>query len=441
MIALVGLIGRILYVVWVRSSPVGGDGYQYHSAALALVDGAGFINPLARDFLGKMVPDAVHPPAWTLLLAAASALGLRSYLAHQIVACLLGAAVIAMTGLAGRAAFGARVGLIAAGLAAVYPNVWLYERDVAVEPLAMLGTATTLWLAYRYRAAPSVGLAAALGAAVALLALTRSELIAISLLLVTPLILFSADGNLARRVARLTLAGAVSVVCIAPWSLFNLTRFALFVPLSNGLGSALRAGNCSATYDGERLGADQFACLLFVPKLSEEPSIADRQYRQAALTFIWARIDRLPVVIAARLGRTFNMFRPFQQVHFEAERGTAIAVLWVALFSYWLLLPFAAAGGLIARRRGVMIYPLLAFPAVAVLSVALTIGAVRYRAPSEVPLVLLAALSFDALLRWRARPSAESGDASPPHPDRPSAAARPALDAVALPQNAVSDQH
>jgi len=123
-IAVIGLIGRVVYVVWVRNDAVIGDGYHYHFAALALADGEGFINPFARDALGKIVPDAVHPPAWTLLLATASALGLRSYLAHQIIACVVGTAAIVMTGLAGRAAFGARTGLIAAALATLYPNVW-----------------------------------------------------------------------------------------------------------------------------------------------------------------------------------------------------------------------------------------------------------------------------------------------------------------------------
>jgi hypothetical protein len=64
-----------------------------------------------------------------------------------------------MTGLAGRAAFGRRVGLVGAALAAVYPGMWLYERELLAEPLAMLGTSTTIWLAYRFRSSPSFGIA------------------------------------------------------------------------------------------------------------------------------------------------------------------------------------------------------------------------------------------------------------------------------------------
>ena len=74
------------------------------------------------------MPDSSNPPAWSVLLAGPTWLGLRSILSHQMVACAVGVGTVIMTGLAGRAAFGRRAGLIAAGIVALYPNVWLYER-------------------------------------------------------------------------------------------------------------------------------------------------------------------------------------------------------------------------------------------------------------------------------------------------------------------------
>jgi hypothetical protein len=56
----------------------------------------------------------------------------------------------------------------------------------------------------------------------------------------------------------------------------------------------------------------------------------------------------------------------------------------------------------IARRRHIPVYPLLAFPLVVVWMILLTIGSVRYRAPAEIPLVMLAAVSLDwAIGKWR----------------------------------------
>jgi len=407
-IVALGLLGRVLYVVLVQGTFVGGDGYHYHNAALQLVDGMGFINPLALDTQKRIVPDAVHPPGWTLVLAGVSALGMRSYLAHQITGALVGGLVVLMTGLAGRAMLGARVGLVAAALAAVYPNVWLYERDVAVEPLAMLGGATMLWLVYRYRAHAGAGLAAALGASIAFQALARAELLTLSVLVVAPLILWAPGIAVGDRVARLALAGVVCVLCIAPWSIYNTTRFQRFVPLSNGLGAAMLCGNCPLVYGGERFGFSDLSCVMFVPHRSDDPSIVDGQFRAAAVGFMQQN-PHLPALIAARLGRTFGFYRPAQQVQFEAARGTSQTIIWVAFVSYWLLLPFAVAGGVLARRRRIPIYPLLALPLIALLSTAITVGAVRYRAPSEISLVLLAAVALDALYRGAPRRAAPAG--------------------------------
>jgi 4-amino-4-deoxy-L-arabinose transferase-like glycosyltransferase len=403
LIALAGLAWRVVYVLLVRHRAVLGDGVHYHTAALYIADGLGFINPIVRGITGASVPDAVHPPAWTLSLAGPSALGMRSWLSHQLIACVVGCGTIVMTGLAGRAAFGKRAGVIAAGLAAFYPFVWLYEREVLSEPLAMFGVATTIWLAYRFRATPTTGLALCLGGSVGLMAMTRSELLSISVLLVAPLILSASRVTWGRRLGWLAMAGAACVALIAPWAIYNETRFERPVPLSNGLGSVMLQGNCAPVYHGARLGFAEFGCLAFVPNLDEEPSVADAQYRDAALDFMRANKERVPVVMAARVGRTFGFYRPFQQMRLESNRSTHIWIIRLAFFAYWILLPLAVAGAVIARRRKIPIWPLLAFPAAVLLSILLTAGDVRYRAPAEIPLVLLAAFALDAAVGTRRR--------------------------------------
>jgi hypothetical protein len=71
------------------------------------------------------------------------------------------------------------------------------------------------------------------------------------------------------------------------------------------------------------------------------------------------------------------------------------------LVAYWLLVPFAIYGAVVARGRGIPIYPIALFFVVVVLAVAMTIGAVRYRATAEIPLVLLAAVGIDQFVRRR----------------------------------------
>ena len=309
-----------------------------------------------------------------------------------------------MTGLAGRAAFDRRAGLIAAGIVALYPNIWLYERELMPETLALLGVATCIWLTYRFIEGPTPSLAFGLGATVGLLALTRSEQIALMVFLVLPVILSARGVTWRRRWVWLALACLGGLLLIAPWTAYNSTRSTELWFCRRASAPALRAGNCEPAYGDELLGyyQDQVGapCSRRAPNLSSDPSVADGQLRRAAFDFMEAH-RRVPVVIAARIGRTFNVYRPFQQVHLEAERRSPLRVLRLALFSYWALVPPAIAGAVLARRQRIAIYPLLVFPVIVLLSVALTIGAVRYRAPAEVPLAILAAFAIDVVTARR----------------------------------------
>ncbi len=133
-IVVLGLGVRVLYVGLTRDRGIPADGLHYHFRAAAVAAGHGFVNPLLQLFSGasKPPPDAANPPGWTVALAAATKVGLKSLQAQKLFAGVIGAGTIAMTALAGRAAFGRRAGLIAAGIIALYPNVWLYERELDV---------------------------------------------------------------------------------------------------------------------------------------------------------------------------------------------------------------------------------------------------------------------------------------------------------------------
>jgi 4-amino-4-deoxy-L-arabinose transferase-like glycosyltransferase len=423
-----GFVLRVVYVLAVRDHAVLGDGYRYHFGAPLLADGRGFLNPLALA-RGEELPDTGHPPGWTIVLAGPSLFGLRSWLEHQLVTSVVGAGTIVMTGLAGRAAFGRRCGLIAAALAAVYPFFWLYEREVLSEPLAMFGVATTIWLAYKFLAAPGLGLALALGAVVGALAMTKSDQLALTVVLIVPLILSRRDVEIGRRIGWLVTAGVACLVVMAPWSIYLSNRYDRAVVLNGGVGSAMAAGNCALTYRGERLGLYKNGCYYLMAlnventcrsgrdesAACDDPIRLDDEVRRRVLTFMGDNWRRVPVVMAARVGRVFGVFRPIQQMRFEAEeRGTSVWVFRGAFVAYWALLPLAAAGAVISRRRRIPIYPLLVFPLVVVVSVLLTLGAVRYRAPAEVPIVILAAVALDAALRaWRRRAAPDSAAPAP----------------------------
>jgi hypothetical protein len=124
-------------------------------------------------------------------------------------------------------------------------------------------------------------------------------------------------------------------------------------------------------------------------------------------------------VVAARIGRVWDVFRPTQNVHlneFYERRGDAAS--WSVLIGYYLMLPFAIGGLVVMRRRRVPIFPMIAIAVSVTITVALSFGITRYRAPVDAVLPVLAAVALDALWRRRDRPSADAlGDDTPAHPD------------------------
>ena len=87
-----------------------------------------------------------------------------------------GTGTIVLLGLAGKEMIGRRYGLIAAGVAAVYPGLWVYDGLLLSETVAMFTVAGVILFAYRYWNHPSIARVAWLGAWCGLAALSRSEL-------------------------------------------------------------------------------------------------------------------------------------------------------------------------------------------------------------------------------------------------------------------------
>src|SRR5258706_10383561 len=225
-ITLAGLAWRVVYVMaWRRHAVVWGDAFYYHKGANLLADGHGFIEPVDYLLQHIRVEAADHPPVYLLYLTAFTLVGLRTVTAHLLASCLIGAATIAVTGLAGRAIAGARVGLIAAALVAVYPNIWSEDTMLQSETFALLAVSTTVLLAYRYWQRPSLARAAALGATVALAALSRAELLLLSVLVIVPLILLASSLTRAARARHVALAAVVCAGVLGPWVGYNLSRF------------------------------------------------------------------------------------------------------------------------------------------------------------------------------------------------------------------------
>jgi 4-amino-4-deoxy-L-arabinose transferase-like glycosyltransferase len=293
---------------------------------------------------------------------------------------------------------------VAAGLAAVYPNLWAYDGALESETIAQLAVALCLLAAYGWWREPTPRRAGLLGAAIALGALTRAEMVFLALLLVVPLVVLRSELLRRERFRHLTAAWVATALVIAPWCTYNLTRFERPTLLSTGFGVALDSSACDEAYYGPFTGYWSRSCVLAAVARSGLPDDADRSvveavHRDNATRYISGHLSRLPIVALARVGRVTGLWQLRQQAVLDNfVGGRELWVAWSAWWSYFALAILSIAGGVILRRRRVPVFPLASLPVLALITTVVFFGLVRYRAIAEVSLVLLAAVAVDAAI-------------------------------------------
>jgi 4-amino-4-deoxy-L-arabinose transferase-like glycosyltransferase len=405
--AALGLAVRVAYILIVRRDVgVGGDALFYHLGARVLVDGYGFIEP-SPAIVGIIEQSASHPPLYLLWLAIPTSVGLDGPVAHMLWSTVIGVASIVVIGLIGREVAGPRAGLIAAGLAAVYPNLWVYDGFILSETTAIFTGVLTVLLGYRFLRDPTPRRAVYLGFAAGVAALARAELVLLIPLLVVPLVWLIRNQDVRTRLKWVVVAVLAAALPMTPWIVFNMARFDRPVLLSTGLEPTLLGANCDATYYGKSLGYFSPDCLDAAgkPKAGTDQSVRNGVYRDIVREYVADHKARVPMVVLARWGRVTGLFRPGQQVEFDDFiEGREPWVASLSLLSYYLVAALAVAGVVILRRRRTPVYPLVVLPVIVLFAVAIALGSVRYRASAEGALVVLAAVSIDAGVRaWNAR--------------------------------------
>ncbi|MGZ4728556.1 MAG: ArnT family glycosyltransferase [Acidimicrobiales bacterium] len=433
-VVLAGWAIRLLYVWhWRQYTLFGGDPLYYHSGAKLLASGHGFVNPYAyaRDL---NVQAADHPPLYLMYLAVFSLFGMGTITWHLLASTLLGAASIAVAGLAGREIVGPRAGLIAAALVAIYPNTWRYDGMMLSETLVILMVLLSVWMAYRFWHDPTAWRLVAVGVTVGLGTLARSELVLMAPFLVLPLALLtpgragrdpvasSGEGVTGRgrapwrrRFALLGIGAVAFAAVVGPWVVFNLVRFDHPVILSENLGGTLATSNCDAVYYGDQVGYWNYFC---GQRILEENGIgpyafkgaSDRILRQEALRYIADHKSRVPIVVAARVGRITGLYKPQQEAQLDVYlENTEQWVSDSGLVAYYIVAGLAVVGAVVLRRRREAVFPLLAPVVTVIVTVAMFYAATRFRATAEGALCLLAAVAIDAAIgAVRSRPASDA---------------------------------
>jgi hypothetical protein len=402
-----------------------GDALYFDTQARLLSEGKGFANPAAWNLAtydgnaGDLKPGAGHPPAYTIFLATLDVVGLDSVNSHRLVEVFVGALGVFLIGLAGfriGRSRGDTVGPIAAVLAATYPMIWINNFRYLSESIYIPIVALLLLAAYSFWAKPSRRTAVAYGLMIGVAGLVRGE--GIFLLAFTlPLLLWGLRSIGWRPT--LKLGGVVTAVALgimAPWVVYNLVRFeAEPVFITSGTGSVLMYGSCDDTFYGPGTGYYSFKCLDDRPDVGSQGESADGAHpgedefdlvaRQTAMDYLTSHKSRLPAVAAARVGRLWDVYAPFQNATFnDVAEGRGRLPSLMGLWYYWALLPFAALGGYQLVKRGIALSPIVGMAAAVTLTAMMSFGVTRYRVPADVGLVIVAAVGIDAFVVWfRAR--------------------------------------
>lgn len=387
-------------IKYYRDLPLGfTDNYYYHSQANLLAEGRGFLNPFV--FLeGREEPAAAHPPLYSLYLAAWSLLGANTPLWHRLASGLISATAVIPVALTVARLAGRRAGAVAGSMTAVYPAMWMNDGLILSESLYIPLAAVIIWQSYRVIDRPSASRVVGLSAVLAAIALTRAESFLLFFVLLAPLL-----GRLPALAARdrIRMAAVASVAAagiLAPWVGRNLTVFEKPLFLSTGHGFVLELANCDTAYSGPLIGYWSAACASERWVEGDVSSVSADKFDRAR-RYISNHLSRQPIVAAARAGRLFGLFRPFQNADFDVffERRIGAHVR-AGLWSHWALSLLAVSGAVVLRRRRLPLWPPVALIATAALTAAATFGITRYRSGADVAVVMLAGIALGGLLNW-----------------------------------------
>lgn len=398
----------MLFVVATPGYDPAHDDRRYDRLACALIVGGQY--PLrtpdtSRESCGSMPsgpnePTAFRPPGYPSFLAAVYvATGLLPFdrwTVGRTVNALLGTLAVGLLGLIAFQTWGRRVALVAMVVAAVDVPLILVGGSLLSETLFVTLTLAAVATAMHARVAPRrLAWAAGVGVLIGLSTLTRPT----GLVLVVPLGLAVA----ARRPRAAAVLLAATVLTIAPWTVRNAVQMHTFIPVSSFVGSWLGGTyNEQARTDPRHPGSSQPRVYAFADLDGVREAERQRELTRRAVDYAVDHPGYVPAVVLHNTMRMLNL----EGADWWRSQGDSISLpRWSAdagAYAFSVLALLALLGALTPAARGapgwLWLAPILLFA-----GVVLAGSEIRYRAPVEPFLALLAALAITSLWPARAR--------------------------------------
>jgi 4-amino-4-deoxy-L-arabinose transferase-like glycosyltransferase len=312
--------------------------------------------------------------------------------------------------------------LIAAGIAAIYPNLWVSDGLVMSESVSCLVIALALLATLVWADRPTLRAAALVGVTVGLGALARSEVILFLPAAAIVMWVVGRRSRTGRNWAHVATATAVVVALLLPWTIFNVVRFEKPVLLTTNEGGALLGANCDDTYFGPSQGGWSLLCLVNDPgnTADADTSVRAARQRREALAYVREHIGRLPNIELKRIGRSLDVFALRDMVRGDVGEERERWVSWAGILSFWLLAPLALLGATKVRRRdrAILLLPIV----IAFATTVVIYGGHRIRSSAEPAIVVLAAIAVND---WISRRSAARGQGNDSPSSIPTATGTP----------------
>ncbi len=402
------------------------DAGYYELQARQLGKGHGYNDPF--QFLPghphRSTPAADHPPLTVFAILpviwAGDTIGFAESTTQLIVRfemLLLGLVGIVLMAMLARRLAGDLAGLIAAGIAAIYPYLWINDTLIMSETLAVAAVVGALLLLLRLEDRPRLGTATLLGVVCGLGALARAELILLAPLLALPLLWFWRVRPWRMRLATVAMVAVGTLAIVGPWVGFNQARFEESTFISTNDGIAILGSTCDSVFFGPPIGLTKLSACLPKRAPKGDQSVVSKIYRQRAFDYINdGHRAQFVKVVAARIGRDWGLFRPTDMITFNESEGRPQWVTRLGMWWYYPLLVLAIVGAFVLRRRGVRQWFLAVPPVIVTVGAVLSYGQTRFRVPAEPVIVVLAAVTLSAAVAARGRRARSDDPIATPTP-------------------------
>ncbi|HEX2084317.1 MAG TPA: glycosyltransferase family 39 protein [Solirubrobacteraceae bacterium] len=363
-----------------------GDAVDYELHAIGLAELQSY--PASRVAPGS---SAFRPPGYPVALAVVYEVFGQGEDAPRVFGAVVGTVAVGLLGIVALLLFGRRAALVAMAIAAVFPPLVMVSVATLSEGLFVALVLGALACALAARRDPGrLAWVVAAGALAGAAALTRTN----GLVILLPLVLAVPH----RRLVLL----AAALVVIAPWTIRNATELGAFVPTTTQAGFTLAGAYNDEARDDERFPAawrpptmPPYDRLPFAERYANEAEV-EGAFRDEALEFAADHPLYVPRVVLWATVRMLNLADAELEELSAREAGVREGFVKLNRYATWVLLVAAVAGAVVARPPPwFWLFPVLLW-----LSVAIAIGATRYRTPVDPFLILLAACAATSV-RWR----------------------------------------